>query len=65
MYNIIDYSYSVGFIANCDYFPEESRCLFNTPLSLINIFEHHRNFVRKNTYIRITNSTLEYWNPAL
>ena len=64
-YNIIDYSYSVGFITNCDYFPEENRCLFNTPLSLVSVFEHHRNFVRKNTYLRITNNTLEYWNPWL
>ena len=31
----------------------------------MSVFEHHRNFVRKNTYLRITNNTLEYWNPWL
>tara|TARA_B100000073_G_C23698301_1_gene559251 strand:- start:581 stop:1606 length:1026 start_codon:yes stop_codon:yes gene_type:complete len=60
---IIDNSYNVGFATKCNYFPEEKRCLYNVPLAIINPFEYHRNFVRKNTYIRFTDKSLEYWNP--
>ena len=56
-------NHSVGFVTKCEYFPEEKRCLYDTSISIINPMEYHRSFVRKNTYIRITHNSLEYWNP--
>lgn len=56
-------NHSVGFVTKCEYFPEEKRCLYDTSISSINPMEYHRSFVRKNTYIRITHNSLEYWNP--